>query len=92
MIALAISLQLLAVGHIRLQTVLPDTSHSLMPVPASFQRRDGRLRIDTSFAVRTVAPAGDGRLARGVARFLRRLELQTGATLGNRQQATGNGQ
>lgn len=92
MIAIAISYTLLAVAPAPPQAALPDTSHSLLPVPASFQRREGHLRIDSAFTVRTVAGAGDARLARGVARLLRRLELQTGLTLANRQQATGGRQ
>ena len=89
MIPIAISLTLLAATSPEPQSRRPDTTHALMPVPASFRPIEGRLRIDSTFGVRTGPAPGDGRLDRGVARFLRRMELHTGLTLGNRQQATG---
>jgi len=91
MILIAISLALLATGSAP-AAFRPDTTHTLMPVPASFQRREGRLRIDSTFGVSIGRGSGDGRLERGVGRFLRRLERETGFTLGNRQQATGSRQ
>ena len=86
---IAISLTLLAAAIPAPQASRPDSIHVLMPVPASFQPREGRLRIDSAFAVGTEHASSDGRLDRGVARFLRRMEQHTGLTLGNRQQAAG---
>jgi len=90
MIPIAISLTLLAAAGFAPPARRPDPTHSLMPVPATFLRREGLLRIDSTFTVRTGSGPGDGRLARGVARFLRRLEQQTGFTFG--EKATGSRQ
>jgi hexosaminidase len=49
----------------------------LMPMPAHLARADGKLVIDSSFAVRTTAHS-DGRLQRGVARLVEKVSRQTG--------------
>jgi len=50
---------------------------NLMPMPSSVQLGAGQLRIDRSFSA-TVTGSRDGRLERGVARFLRQLARETG--------------
>ncbi len=62
----------------------PDSTRTLMPVPASFRFGEGHLRVDTAFRVRVTTGADgapDARLSRAVARFLRRAELVTGLIL-----------
>jgi hexosaminidase len=58
--------------------------HSLMPVPASLEWKEGRLRLDSVFAVTPAAGrgAGDSRLERAVARFRVRLAALTGLPQG----------
>jgi hexosaminidase len=48
-----------------------------MPMPSSVQLGTGQLRIDRSFST-TITGSSDGRLQRGVQRFLRQLSLETG--------------
>jgi len=59
---------------------------NLMPMPASVQPGTGQLRIDRSFST-TITGSSDGRLQRGVQRFLRRLSLETGITFNPNQTA-----
>lgn len=54
--------------------------HTLMPVPATFQLRSGRLKIDASFQV-AVAGHNDARLEASIHRAARRLEGRTGFEL-----------
>jgi hexosaminidase len=56
----------------------PDPRHSLMPVPASLDWREGRFRIDSEFGVRMSGGGADPRLRRAVVRFDRRIEALTG--------------
>lgn len=51
-----------------------------MPVPLRVAWENGRLRLDSAFAVRVEGPAGDDRLSRGVARFEQSAGLLTGLT------------
>lgn len=51
-----------------------------MPMPSSVQLGAGQLRIDRSFST-TITGSSDGRLQRGVQRFLRQLSLETGISL-----------
>jgi hexosaminidase len=60
----------------------PPPPHTLMPVPALLAWREGRFRLDSTFAVKLTAGAGDDRLERAVARFLRRLGATTALSLG----------
>src|ERR1044071_1517607 len=60
----------------------PDPRHTLMPVPASLAWGEGRLRLDTSFAVTMPAGLRDPRLTRAVTRFLTRLGRATGIAVG----------
>ncbi|HWP43379.1 MAG TPA: beta-N-acetylhexosaminidase, partial [Blastocatellia bacterium] len=53
--------------------------HRLMPVPASVQFQDGRLKIDASFTV-GVSDHTDARLEAAIHRMARRLEGRTGFT------------
>jgi hexosaminidase len=57
----------------------PQTTGTLLPVPASLEWREGRLRLDSTFTV-AIAGFADGRLRRAVDRALRRLEGRTGIT------------
>src|ERR1041384_7170567 len=68
-----------------LRPAAPDPRHPLMPVPASLVWGDGRLRVDTAFAVAMPARLRDARLARAVARFLMRLGHATGLRLAQGQ-------
>jgi hexosaminidase len=68
-----------------LRPAAPDPRHTLMPVPASLVWGDGRLRVDTAFAVAMPARLRDARLARAVARFLMRLGHATGLRLAQGQ-------
>jgi hexosaminidase len=52
---------------------------TLLPVPASLEWREGRLRLDSTFTV-VLAGFTDPRLRRAVDRALRRLEGRTGIT------------
>jgi hexosaminidase len=51
--------------------------HHLMPVPAAAQFRDGKMKIDASFAV-ALEGVTNARLRAGLDRFTRRLENRTG--------------
>lgn len=59
----------------------PDSTGRLMPVPASITWEAGRLRVDSTFTVRVLGQPKDARLDRGVLRFTRRAERQTGLLL-----------
>jgi hexosaminidase len=56
----------------------PDPRRSLMPVPASLDWREGRLRIDSAFGVKMSGAGADRRLRRAVERFDHRIEALTG--------------
>src|SRR5262245_45318892 len=58
-----------------------DPAPALMPVPASVTWRVGKLRLDSSFTVHLAGPVRGARLARGVARFVRRAGGMTGLIL-----------
>jgi hexosaminidase len=51
-----------------------------MPVPGSVVWENGRLRLDSTFALHVGGQAGDERLGRGVQRFVHRVGLLTGLT------------
>jgi len=59
----------------------PDSTRGLMPVPATVRWETGRMRLDSLVMVGVDGPKEDGRLARGVTRFMRRAEQQTGLIL-----------
>ena len=69
---------LLAVAAPVLQSPGPP---ALMPVPATVHWREGRLRLDSTFAVRVAKPSRDDRLGRAVARFVARAQAATGLLL-----------
>jgi hexosaminidase len=54
--------------------------HTLMPVPRTVTRRDGRLRLDSTFTV-AIARYDDARLRRAIARAVTRLEARIGRPL-----------
>src|SRR5947209_3755931 len=56
-----------------------QSTRALIPVPAAFEWRSGRLALDTTFRV-AVRGFADARLRRAVDRTLRRLEGRTGLT------------
>lgn len=59
-------------------TVAPPTPrHNLMPVPQVMDFRAGRMRVDKSFTAATLGYT-DARLARGIARAVKRLGERTG--------------
>lgn len=57
----------------------PRREHNLMPVPASVEFTSARMPVRESFAV-NVKGHSDARLAAGIDRMLRRLEMRTGFT------------
>jgi hexosaminidase len=60
-----------------------------MPVPASVRWGEGRLRLDSTFAVRWAGPVRDERLTRAIARFVRRAASATGLLLGRADSSGG---
>lgn len=74
-LTLAVSLPSLAAA----QTASPY--HDLMPAPASVQFTGGKLRLDSAFSV-AARGIKDGRLERGVARMIARIERHTGLVAG----------
>ncbi|HUR37509.1 MAG TPA: family 20 glycosylhydrolase [Terriglobales bacterium] len=58
----------------------PPPAHSLMPVPASLQFKDGRLPLDASLKV-FISGHSDARLQNAVGRMLKRLEGRIGLPL-----------
>ena len=78
----SLTLVALAAGAPPVRGAPPDPRHTLMPVPATLAWGEGRLRLDSAFTVTIGSPAGDGRLARGVARFRDRLGRATGLLMG----------
>jgi hexosaminidase len=67
-------------ASVRVAIAAPAPTHHLMPVPASVQWGEGRLRLDSTFAV-AVHGFRDARLTGAVYRMIRRLEGRLGAAL-----------
>ncbi|HYS21989.1 MAG TPA: family 20 glycosylhydrolase [Gemmatimonadales bacterium] len=63
--------------------VSAQSTRNLLPVPAAFEWRTGRLGFDTAFTV-AVRGFADARLRRALDRTLRRLEGRTGLTFSRR--------